>query len=304
MIALAPLLLIILVANTHHHVHASPRGKVMERHHHRQLRQNDDGRQLKASPEAPNLSNIFKMGAGKVEKSSVKATKGIVPVEAKGRGMSPPSSSEASSSSPDKAGKGKGKGKGMGQYDETNSKSITYTEKKSKSSSKGMSIHKISRRTADDTYGRQLTASNIFDNGQPAQVLSSQPEVFEDDESNSWLGLPALEAMAAQSSSALPITTQQVTGTLDCTLPDTGFFGEATSDLVIVPYLFQATLVNGTPLTIINRRIAPNLDRGMVEGILPYFFPCARRRRLQSSGITGISAMGDDIPLIGGRKYI
>jgi hypothetical protein len=172
MIVLAPFLLTLLMANTSHHVHASTRGKEVERRQHRQLRQDGNGRQLMANTPNPTVDNIFKR-------------------------------------------------------------------------------------------------NNV----------------------------------------ALPFTPQQVSGgTLDCTLPDTDFFGTATNDLVIVPYLFQATLVSNTPLAIINRQIAPNLDRGMVEGILPYFFPCAstgrRRLQLQASGITGISAQGEDIPLAGGRKYI
>jgi hypothetical protein len=105
------------------------------------------------------------------------------------------------------------------------------------------------------------------------------------------------------------VTTQQVTGTVDCTLPTSGFFGNATTDFAIVPYLYQVYVVNGTPLTIIKNRIAPILDRGFVEGILPFFFPCAGgstgRRHLQTAGrITGISTVGIDIPVVGGRKYI
>ena len=159
------------------------------------------------------------------------------------------------------------------------------------------------RQLRQDGNGRQLNA-NTPNPEAPRRSLGNifGRDVPEDDESNSWT------ATAAQSSIALPITTQQV-GTIDCTLPDTGFFGTTTNDLVIVPYLFQATLVSNTPLAIINRRITPDLDRGMVEGILPYFFPCAStgRRRLQvqgNTGITGISSQGEDIPLAGGRKYI
>jgi hypothetical protein len=174
MIVLAPFLLILLMANTSHRVHASPRRKVVERRQHRQLRQEGNGRQLMANTPYPEAA---------------------------------------------------------------------------------------------------IAVDNIFNRDKVA----------------------------------LPFTTQQVSGgTIDCTLPDTDFFGTSTNDLVIVPYLFQATLVSNTPLAIINRRIAPNLDRGMVEGILPYFFPCAstggRRLQLQASGITGISAQGEDIPIANGRK--
>jgi hypothetical protein len=199
MIALAPFLLILLMANSPHHVRASPRGPQQ-----RQLRQDGNGRQLMANisnQEAPTpgmMGMSKEVGGGKIEKS----------------------------------------------------------------------------RSLGNIFGRDA---------------------------------PGITATAAQSSIALPITTQQV-DTIDCTLPDTGFFGTVTSDLVIVPYLFQATLVSNTPLAIINRAITPDLDRGMVEGILPYFFPCAstgrRRLQLQSSGITGISAQGEDIPLADGRKYI
>jgi hypothetical protein len=326
MIVLAPLLLILLVASTPRHVHASPRGKVAERRHHRQLRQEGNGRQLMANAPDPEgkmgmgmskgVSNVFKMnkGVGKVEKSR---SPGNIfdngeAAEAKGKGMMMSSSSRSSgvsSSSPDTTGKGKGKGKGKVQY-------VQRIEKKSKSTSKGMTIHKLSLTTvatnvqeAERNPVEEESSTETLDQSTVQVPVENyiQAEAFEDDESGSWLGLPEVTTTVAQSSIALPITKQQVTdGTLVCTLdPDTGFFGEATSDLVIVPYLFQATLVSGTPLTIINRRIAPNLDHGMVEGILPYFFPCAGRRRLQASrAITGISAMGDDIPLVGGRKYI
>jgi hypothetical protein len=148
------------------------------------------------------------------------------------------------------------------------------------------------RQLRQDGNGRQLMA-----NTPNPEAPRSLGNIFgRDDESSTWLGPTAAQ---------LPITTQQV-ATIDCTLPDTGFFGATTSDLVIVPYLFQATLVSNTPLAIINRRITPDLDRGMVEGILPFFFPCdsTGRRRLQLQGITGISAQGEDIPLVGGRKYI
>jgi hypothetical protein len=124
------------------------------------------------------------------------------------------------------------------------------------------------------TGRRQL--ANIFDNSEPAEAT---------------------------------FTTQQVAGTVDCTLPASGFFGNVTSDFVIVPYLYQIYVVNGTPLTIIKSRITPTLDFGFVEGILPFFFPCAGgstgRRHLQAAGrVTGISAQQEDVPIVGGRKYI
>ena len=89
----------------------------------------------------------------------------------------------------------------------------------------------------------------------------------------------------------------------DCVLPESGFYGTATSDLAIVSYLYQATLLPGTSLTQLSSVVVPALDRGIAEGILPSFFPCFGRRRLQSSGVTGISSQGQDIPLVGQRKY-
>lgn len=111
---------------------------------------------------------------------------------------------------------------------------------------------------------------------------------------------PSLELTSSVEVIDIPRTPRQVAG--DCVLDDAGFYGEPTTDLVIVQYLYQATIPFGTPLITLNTQIAPDLDLGLAEGILPDFFQCSRRRNLQISGITGISARGEDVPLVGGRK--
>jgi hypothetical protein len=252
-------------------------------------------------------SNIFEKGPAKT--NTVPAAK-EVRAEAKAKGTMG-RLSKASSKATSSPNVGNGASMTKGEYAEKNSKSGAYIEKKSRASTKGMnmSIHKIGFEAYDTDkdgvdHSVEIAATDFPDSGDESSTVqpevNSQSEVFED-----WsmtLGLP--EVTAALSSIALPITVRQVG--IDCTLdPDTEFFGEATNDLVIIPYLYQITMVRGTPLAIINRRITPALDFGFAQGILPYFFPCAGTRRLQqTSGITGISALGLDTPLVGGRKYI
>lgn len=108
-----------------------------------------------------------------------------------------------------------------------------------------------------------------------------------------------------QDGGGVPAQPRQATGS--CRLNAAGLFGDARDGtLYEVGYLYQTTVVPGTPVVEVALVILDIMDSAIAEGILPTFFDCFGdgRRRLQTSGgsINAISRQPDDEVILAGRK--
>ncbi|GAX22637.1 hypothetical protein FisN_17Lh129 [Fistulifera solaris] len=80
-----------------------------------------------------------------------------------------------------------------------------------------------------------------------------------------------------------------------CTLNEQGFYGEPIGSVYEVEYIYEIFVEPGTRISQIRVLVVPPLDKQITESILPSFFDCETRRRLQSQSIEGISWRPQDV---------
>lgn len=94
-----------------------------------------------------------------------------------------------------------------------------------------------------------------------------------------------------------------------CVLPSSGFFGSVNMNPLQVDFSYQVVVDPSTSAVAVSTEILPELDRGIVEGLLPIFFNCGSQRRLRSRElqaptrwVIGISKSTTDT-VTSGSKY-
>lgn len=90
---------------------------------------------------------------------------------------------------------------------------------------------------------------------------------------------------------------------LTCTLNEQGFFGEPIGDVYEIEYIYQIHVEAGTRISVVRVLVLPELDIKIAESILPSFFDCNTRRRLQTQSIEGVSWRSQDLIIETGCKY-
>lgn len=90
---------------------------------------------------------------------------------------------------------------------------------------------------------------------------------------------------------------------LSCKLNEQGFYGQPIGSVYEVEYIYQIQVEAGTRISVIRVLVLPELDKMIAESILPSFFDCGTRRRLQNRSIEGVSWRPTDVIVESGCKY-
>ncbi|GKY94732.1 hypothetical protein MPSEU_000438600 [Mayamaea pseudoterrestris] len=128
-------------------------------------------------------------------------------------------------------------------------------------------------------------------------TAASDPHAWQQDFQLSNVELQMLQN--AEEYPASTATTAQVTiQSNTCELGSTGFYGEPIGTVYDITFIYQALLTSNATDTILQTEVAPALDIGIPEALLPSFFSeCSNsRRRLQMAAATieGVSRMQTD----------
>lgn len=109
------------------------------------------------------------------------------------------------------------------------------------------------------------------------------------------------EAQERQPESERGLQTRQAD--TPCTLNEQGFYGEPIGTVYEVEFIYEILVEPGTRISVIRVLVLPDLDKKITESILPSFFDCETRRRVQTQTIQGASWRSQDVVVESGCKY-